>query len=158
MSIAFEQARWKYITIRVLENRIDHARRENACKQRSNRPAGPMHSECVERVVVAKSRFYFCDHPETKRSRNQADDKRRHRADESRSRRDCHKTCHRSGNCAERAGLSVSQPFCAAPADARGSRTEMRRDERARGKSAGCERAPCIESKPADPQQTRPDK
>jgi hypothetical protein len=48
MRITLKQAGREHITMRVIENRIDHARSKNTREQRANRPARPVYAECVE--------------------------------------------------------------------------------------------------------------
>src|SRR4051812_20347948 len=64
----------------------------------------------------------------------------------------------RPRNSAEDARFAVRHPLSEQPAEGRRSRTEVGGDEGAGGETRGAERAAGVESKPADPQEARPDK
>src|SRR5206468_6293572 len=64
---------------------------------------------------------------------------------------------HGAGDCAESAGPAILDPFCRAPGERRGSRSEVRGHKGARRQRARRERASRVEAKPPHPQQARAD-
>ena len=86
---------------------------------------------------------------------DQTDDDGGHRADVPRGRRDRDETAHRSDRQSDRGRLALTNPVGHHPAHARAGCGQVRHDERVDGHGIRRERAPCVESEPAEPQERR---
>src|SRR5579859_3099804 len=98
------------------EDWIDDLLREDAGEQSPDGAARTVHTERIERVIIAENGFNASDHEVAECARKESDDESGHRADKSRGRRNGDKSGHRSRNGAEGAGFAVFDPFCKAPA------------------------------------------
>ena len=134
--ISFQQARGENVPLRIFENRIDRAHREYSRQQRAQGAAGSMHSESVERIVIAKPRLHFRDHQVAENSGDQSDHQGGHRFYKSGSRSNRHQSSHRSGNSSQHAGLAISNPFSARPSKRCGGRRKVCCHKSARGQAS----------------------
>src|SRR5437660_8049843 len=116
-----------------------------------------MNTEGVERVVIAEAGFDLRDHEIAEDSGGESDEQRGHWAYETCCRCDGDQARDRTGDGPERAGLTVSHPLSARPADNCGCGCEVRSHKRAGREIAGGQRASGSAAEPSYPEKASSD-
>ena len=139
----------------VRASRIDGRRRKETRRDRPPGAAEAVHAECVERIIVAHLLLEHRNSAIADSAADETDEDGGHRRDEASGRRDGDETGDAAGRRAEHCRLAAAHPLEEHPADCRGGRRALRRDERVRRECVRAERRAGIEAEPAEPEERR---
>ena len=117
MCVPFQRAGGKHASAGIFEDWIYRAAGEDACEQRAQSSACAVNAESVERVVIAKARFYMRDHQVAEDAGDSANAKSSHRRDKTCCGRNGDQSRDCTGDRAQSAGLAVTKPLGSYPSN-----------------------------------------